>query len=316
MPAIGSGLVFALAGIVLFAAVMLIVMGVDAYVVQRRNINRRLMLQGELAPQVDEAGRPRLILEDDLLKRFTEFLTPKSADELAAARKRLVRAGYRSPSAVRIYNFAKPVLGLIAAILALTFVSVAGHGKISAPVELLVALGAGAIGFSLPFLWVERLVERRREEAELAFPDMLDMLLICIEAGSGLDPACRRVAQEVQTISPVLASELGIVNTELWAGKERSQVFRDFAERLGIADISAFVTVLKQSDEFGVSIAESLRVYAADMRLKRITRAEEKANTMPVKVALGSIIFTIPPTMLIMAGPALYTMMKFFAGGH
>lgn len=314
LAVLGNGIIFALASIALFGAVMLIVMGIDAYIVQRRNMNRRLLLQGDLASRADDASQARLLPEDDLLKRFAEFLTPKAADELAAARKRLVRAGYRGPSSVRIYNFAKPVLGLTCGLAGLTFLTAFGYG-ISPPVKLLVGLIAGALGFSLPFLWVERLVERRREEAELAFPDMLDMLLICIEAGSSVDHACRRVAEEVAGISPVLSSELGIVNSELWAGKERALVFRDFADRLGVSDVSAFVTVLKQSDEFGVSIAESLRVYAADMRLKRITRAEEKANTMPIKVALGSIIFTVPPTMLIMAGPSLYAMMKYF-GGH
>ena len=245
-----------------------------------------------------------------MLKRVADFLTPTDQEELAAGRQRLVRAGYRSPAAIRVYNAAKPVLAITLALLALLIAAITG--KFSAPAQLIIAIVAGAIGFFLPFLWVERLVEKRKEEAELAFPDVLDMLLICIEAGSGIDHATRRVATEIRGVSKVLSDEFAVINSELWAGKDRATVFRDFADRLGVNDIKAFATVLRQSDEFGVSIAEALRVYAADMRLKRVMRAEEKANTMPVKVALGSILFTVPPTMTIIAGPSFVVMMKFF----
>ncbi len=302
-----------IAGAALFLAVFLVVAGIDSFVGVRRNIARRLA--GSADAPMGAKERESVIPDDDLLIRIAEFLTPKDPGELAAARTRLERAGYRKPSAVRVYNFAKPVLALSLAFGALTFTALFGYGM-SAPLRLVIALVAGVIGFFLPWFWVERTVERRREEAQGSFPDMLDMLLICIEAGGGIDHATRRVAAEIAGVSPVLAEELAIVNNELWAGKERASVFRDFANRLGVDDISAFVTVLKQSDEFGVSIAESLRVYASDMRLKRITRAEEKANTMPTKVALGSVVFTVPPTMLIMAGPSLYMLVRYFSGGH
>lgn len=308
---LSSNFLMVVAGLALFAAVILVVLGVDAFIVERRNLGRRLTLQGETTVPESAINQPRAVFEDDLLKRFADFITPKNPDELAAARKRLIRAGYRSPSAVRVYNAAKPVLGLALALVGLLLSSFLGKAA-TPPIQILITMVAGMIGFFLPFLWVERLVERRREEAELAFPDMLDMLLICIEAGSGIDHAARRVANEVAGVSPVLAEELAVVNAELWAGKERASVFRDFADRLGVADIRAFATVLKQSDEFGVSIAEALRVYAADMRLKRIMRAEEKANLMPVKVALGSILFTVPPTMIIMAGPSFVVLMRIF----
>jgi tight adherence protein C len=105
---------------------------------------------------------------------------------------------------------------------------------------------------------------------------------------------------------------LKVINEELLAGKERAHVFSDFADRLGVSDIKAFTTVLNQSDEFGVSVAEALRVYASEMRHKRVMRAEEKANLMPVKVAMGSVFFTIPPIMLIMAGPSLIMLIRAF----
>jgi tight adherence protein C len=140
------------------------------------------------------------------------------------------------------------------------------------------------------------------------------MLLICMEAGNSLDQASRRVAREIESVNKVLADELGVVNDELFAGKSRGAVFRDFADRVAVADISAFAAVLRQSDEFGVSLADTLRVYALELRHKRVMRAEEKANMMPIKLALGSILFIIPPTMLIMAGPSIIMILRTFSG--
>src|SRR5262249_2049995 len=170
------------------------------------------------------------------------------------------------------------------------------------------------MGYFMPSFWIERKIEYRRQDAELGFPDVLDMLLICMEAGNSLDQACRRVAREIVKVNKVLGDELGVVNDELYAGKTRAAVFRDFADRLAVPDISAFAAVLRQSDEFGVSIADTLRVYADELRNKRVMRAEEKANMMPIKLALGSIAFTVPPTLLIMAVPSSIMIVRTFAG--
>jgi tight adherence protein C len=167
--------------------------------------------------------------------------------------------------------------------------------------------------FLLPSFWVERRIEYRREAAKLGFPDVLDMLLVCLEGGHGIDQGLARVARESKRAHPVLAQELDIVATELRHGRNRRQVMRSFAERLGVDDITAFVSVLLQSEEYGVSIADALRVYAADMRNKRVLRAEEKANKMPVKLALATIAFTVPPVMLILSGPSILMILRAFA---
>ena len=125
-------------------------------------------------------------------------------------------------------------------------------------------------------MWVERRIAYRRMDIEKAFPDALDLLLVCIEAGHGLDQAINRVARELKGTAPVLSDELRLVTQELRAGKERNRVLSDFAERSGVEDVAAFVTVVKQADRFGVSIADTLRVYASEMRNKRFMRAEEK----------------------------------------
>jgi tight adherence protein C len=306
----GVDLVPIIGGILLFFAVVLISVGAGAMLSNFEFMQRRLA--GPHKPIQDEAPRS-ILLEDNLLKRIDNLVTPKNLDELSRIRKRLIQAGYRKPSAVRVFYLAKAVLALgfvVIAALLLPFLA----GTLPLPIIALIIVFAMLFGYIAPSFWVERRSEYRRLDAELGFPDLLDMLLICIEAGNSLDQASRRVAREIKLVNKVLSEELNIVNDELYAGKSRNAVFRDFADRLQVADISAFAAVLRQSDEFGVSIAETLRVYASELREKRVIRAEEKANLMPVKLALGSIAFTIPPAMLIMAGPSVMMILRTFAG--
>ena len=299
-------------GLFLFVAVFLIVVGSSTLWAEWNFFQRRL------APPVGLQSRSArktgsIMLEDGVLKRFDAFVTPKNLAELTRIRRRLIQAGYRRPSAVRIFYASKGILAFACTIAATAAVPLMA-GEIPLPLIGLIVTFAALIGFILPSFWVEREIEYRRQSAELGFPDMLDMLLICMEAGNSLDQASRRVAREIKQVNKVLGDELGVVNDELYAGKSRAAVFRDFADRLCVPDISAFAAVLRQSDEFGVSIADTLRVYSAELRNKRIMRAEEKANMMPIKLALGSIAFTIPPTMLIMAGPSVIMILRTFAG--
>jgi tight adherence protein C len=305
------GLPVILGGILLFLAVTLIIFGSGAMLAEKEFFQRRLAPSRGTAGHGMTAKAINITLEDGLLKKFDALVTPKKMGELAAIRKRLVRAGYRRPSAVRVFYASKAVLAIGIAVFAGI---VAPLFTIPTPILGLIVIFGTLIGYVIPSFWVERQIEYRRQSAELGFPDLLDMLLICLEAGNGLDQAARRVAREMRKVNKVLSSELAVVNDELWAGKARTAVFRDFAERLNVPDISAFSAVLRQSDEFGVSIAETLRVYALELRHKRIMRAEEKANMMPVKLALGSIAFTIPPTLLIMAGPSIIMIIRTFAG--
>jgi tight adherence protein C len=159
-------------------------------------------------------------------------------------------------------------------------------------------------------MWVERQIAYRKIAVERAFPDALDLLLVCLEAGHGLDQAIARVSQELSSSAPVLASELKTAVHQLRAGRDREQVLTDFAWRTGVPDVNSFVTVLRQADQFGVSIAETLRIYAGEMRNKRFMRAEEKANMMPVKLALGAIMFTVPPTIIVLIGPSIIMIMR------
>jgi tight adherence protein C len=176
-------------------------------------------------------------------------------------------------------------------------------------------IGPGAAGYYLPRYWVNRRLQARQGEITSGFPDALDMMLVCVEAGQSLDQSILRVAKELRAGYPALADEFDIVGHEVKAGKERISVLKDMAERVGLQDVSSFVTVLVQSATFGTSIAEALRVYASEMRDKRVMRAEEKANTLPTKLTLGTMMFTVPPLMIILIGPSIHGIATQLGGG-
>ena len=170
----------------------------------------------------------------------------------------------------------------------------------------------GGIGYYLPHYWIERRRQIRQQELQDGFPDALDLMLICVESGQTLDHTLMRVANEIEKSYPTLSEELTIITNEVRAGKDRPQVLRDFAERASIADIKAFVTVLIQSAKFGTTIGDALRVFSSEMRDKRVMRAEEKANTLPTKMTLVTMLFTVPPLLVILVGPSVYDIYLFF----
>ena len=261
-----------------------------------------------------EAARPALRHDAghaEKLDRFADFLEPQDAEELSTARLRMLQAGYRSKSAVRSFHFAQFALGLgfLAAGALYTLIRSAS-GTVDMQSAILWTILPGGIGYYLPQYWVTRRIQTRQEEIVNGFPDSLDMMLVCVEAGQSMDQAILRVAREMRAGFPALADEYEIVAAEIKAGKDKSQVYRDFAERAGVQDVSSFVTVLIQSAAFGTSIAEALRVYAAEMRDKRVMRAEEKANVLPTKLMLGTMMFCLPPLLIILIGPSVYDIIE------
>ncbi|MGP3698776.1 type II secretion system F family protein [Rhodobacter sp. NSM] len=241
------------------------------------------------------------------LDRFANLLEPKTAEELSASRLKLMRAGYRSKGAVRAFHAAQFAFGigfLVIGVLYALIVSAAEPLSMQQMVSY--TLLPGAIGYYLPIYWVKRREQERHDQIVAGFPDALDMMLVCVEAGQSLDQSILRVARESAAGYPALSEEFEIVSQEVKAGKERVAVLKDMAERVGIPDVASFVTTLIQSATFGTSIAEALRVYSSEMRDKRVMRAEEKANTLPTKLTLGTMMLTVPPLMLILIGPSVY----------
>lgn len=243
----------------------------------------------------------------DKLERFAHFLEPQDQQQMSAARQKMMRAGYRSKNSVRIYHAWQFVLGIGALLVGIGYTyTISQLQPVGMRDMILSTLIPAAAGYYLPTYWIARRLQTRQQEIVEGFPDALDMMLVCVEAGQSLDQSISRVAKEIGGAYSALAEEFEIVAQETRAGKERVVVLRDMAERVGLSDITSFVTTMIQSATFGTSIADALRVYSAEMRDKRVMRAEEKANTLPTKLTLGTMMFTVPPLLVILIGPSLY----------
>lgn len=276
---------------------------------------RQSNLGAQAAARAKEPARKMLrSSKSDKLQKFAGFLEPQSEEEMTSARLKLTRAGYRGKSAVRTFHAAQFALGVGLLLLGLIYALIKSQtGELTTTNMILYALGPALAGYYLPQYWVDKRVESRQKEMQNGFPDALDMLLVCVEAGQSIDQAIVRVAKELEAGFPALSEEFELVAYEVKAGKEKASVLRGFAERAGLPDVSSFVTVMIQSQTFGTSIAEALRVYAADMRDKRVMRAEELANKLPTKITLGTMMFTVPPLLIILVGPSIHSMMQLFA---
>jgi tight adherence protein C len=265
------------------------------------------------------AGQPQVLRrgdKNDKLQKFATFLEPQDAVAMSSARLKMLRAGYRSKNAVRAFHAAQFLLGIGFLLIGVIYAMAASaSSEMSTQTLVISTIGPGAAGYYLPQYWVQRRLQKRQEEITSGFPDALDMMLVCVEAGQSMDQSILRVGTEIRLGYPALAEELDMVGQEVKAGKERTAVLRDMAERVGLPDVSSFVTVLIQSSTFGTSVADALRVYAAEMRDKRVMRAEEKANTLPTKLTLGTMLFTLPPLLIILIGPSIYGIATQLGGG-
>jgi tight adherence protein C len=255
----------------------------------------------------------------DKLERFAHFLEPQKKDELSAAKLTMLRAGYSGKNAVRMFHAIQFLLGILFLVLGLAIALIKSISQeVTATDMMLYSLLPCAIGYYLPRYWVNKRLTQRQTEIIQGFPDALDLMLVCVEAGQSLDQSIIRVGKESRAGYPALADEFDMVAQEVKAGKERISVLKDMAERVGVPDVASFVTTIVQSATFGTSVADALRVYSADMRDKRIMRAEEKANMLPTKLTLGTMLFTVPPLLVILIGPSIYgmvTMLSELAGG-
>ncbi|MEM1302317.1 MAG: type II secretion system F family protein [Pseudomonadota bacterium] len=243
----------------------------------------------------------------DKLEKYSKFLEPQDEEEFSAIRLKMIQAGYRGKNAVRTYHFAQFALGLGLLAAGVLVVLVQSQGEDPSIQQIfMTALLPAIVGYMLPKYWVTKRLQSRQEEISNGFPDSLDLMLVCVEAGQSLDQSIIRVSEEMRSSFPALAEEFMMVAHEMKAGKEKTAVLRDMAERAGVPDVASFVTVLIQSQQFGTSIAEALRVYAGEMRDKRVMRAEEKANKLPTKMTLATMMLTVPPLLIIMIGPSIY----------
>jgi tight adherence protein C len=239
---------------------------------------------------------------DPRLKRIPGV--PKSPKEMGRLRRRLARAGYTSATALLVYAAATVVTPVIFAVVA---VSLLGLGK-----GWILGLIGAAIGYLLPSLALGRLTERRKREIREGLPDALDLFIVCVEAGCGLDQAIVKASDELGLTYPALAYELRLITTEIRAGKTRMEAFKNFAARTLVDDVQSLVALLVQTDKFGTSIAQALRTHAETSRTKRRQNAEERAGKIGVKLVFPLVLFLFPALYIVILGPAVISFIRVF----
>ena len=243
----------------------------------------------------DEPAKPRFEKLISLFKRVGEKV-PRSPKEMGTLRLRLVQAGFRRDEAITIF------FG-IRIMLALTLFALLATSLVMRP-NITLALAGVGFGYVFPGMVLARLAKRRAHKIRLSLADALDLLVVSVEAGLGLDQAMTRVGQELAFAYPDLSDELRLVNLELRAGKARSDALRNLADRTGVDDLNSLVTMLIQTDKFGTSVAQSLRVYSETLRTKRRQRAEEAAAKTGVKMVFPLVLCIFPAIWVVTIGPA------------
>jgi tight adherence protein C len=239
---------------------------------------------------------------DPRLKRIPGI--PKSPKEMGRLRRRLARAGFTSMTAVLVYCAACVVTPIAFALVPVSLLGLSQGGVL--------ALVLGAIGYLVPSLVLGRLTERRKREIREGLPDALDLFIVCVEAGSGLDQAIVKASDELGLTYPALTYELRLITTEIRAGKSRMEAFKNFAARTLVDDVQSLVALLVQTDKFGTSIAQALRTHAETSRVKRRQNAEERAGKIGVKLVFPLVLFLFPALYIVILGPAVISFVRVF----
>ncbi len=240
----------------------------------------------------------------ELTKPVAKLSVPKEGWENSQLRIRFMNAGYRNETAPVVFFIAKTVLTFLLPAIFILYMIISGADYAGNTMLFYIIVSAG-LGYFLPNIFLERRIAYRKRQILDSFPDAMDLIIVCVESGLGLDAALARVSEEMHMISPVLGEELHLINLELRAGSSRERALRNLALRTGVEDVDTLVAMLVQSDRFGTSIGQALRVYAENLRTKRRLRAEEAAAKIALKLLFPLIFFIFPSMLLVLLGPAL-----------
>jgi tight adherence protein C len=256
---------------------------------------------------MDASGEP----EASTLVTFLHGLgsrVPSSENEVANLKADLIRAGFRSENALPVFYGLRIMITLLMLVLCIMLEAKMPPNPV---MKLgLMASGIGA-GWVLPRFFLEKKVAKRQEVLRLSLPDALDLLVVSIEAGLGLDQAIQHVARELYSSHPQLSDEMSLVTLEMRHGKRRSEALRNFAERTGEAEFRKLVAILVQNDRFGTSMGESLRTHSDFLRVRRRQEAEERAGKVGVKLVFPIFFFILPSMLVVAAGPGLLQVFKY-----
>jgi tight adherence protein C len=294
--------------VTVFAAVALTVGFVTSRVLSEATPERRRLRQSERAPTTGVLlDAPMLTPEETAFVKRMSSIVPRSPKDMSALRRRFARAGYYTLTPIANYTLACIVCPVVFGLLPLAFSPPANAAWI------LVLFGAG-VGYQLPGLWLMRKTTQRQKQIQNGLPDLLDLLIVCLEAGSALDQAIVKSTDELEIAYPALAEEFRLLVTETRAGKPRLEAFRNLASRTGVEDIRSLVAMLVQTDRFGTSVAQALRTHAEVARTKRRQRAEEKAAKMGVKLVFPLVFLLFPAFFVVTLGPAVIQFVRVLFG--
>ncbi len=258
---------------------------------RKRSANDRETKKGEAIARVLQKASPTL----------AKPLTPTTEAEMGKLRQSLVEAGFRGENAAVIYLSIRAACAMLFLVIG-GGISVYLYGATQAAIIRLLFIGAA--GFYLPILGLKILGSKRKQQIFLGLPDALDLMVVCVEAGLGLDQAMRRVAQEMKKSYRIVADEFGLCNLHLQMGRAKAQVLQDLGQRTGVDDLRALASILIQADKFGSSVATALRVQSESMRTRRQQIAEEKAAKTAVKLIFPLVLFIFPGIFVVLVGPA------------
>ena len=291
-----SILIFLAAGTVCFA----LMLGVRA----RQAVRRRAAGYGL---DEDAAGSRRSLTYSNLAQKVVDYAVKHYASgdgkDLKVLRSRLIQAGIYEPRAAAYFFIARTALAAGLAIALFFILPVLGlDGKAS---FWLFVMGGGLCGYLAPTFYLDRRVKARRVEHRVGFPDFMDLLVVCADAGLAMEAALDRIGRELSHAYPSLAANIHITNLEIRAGRTLAEALEHFGDRLGLEEARAFAALIQQSDELGASISKALRVYSDDMRHKRMSRAEEKAYSLPAKLAVPMMVCIFPVLFIVILAPVI-----------
>jgi tight adherence protein C len=238
-----------------------------------------------------------------LIDYTTQHYTAADAGDIKVLRQRLVAAGIYDPHAAAYYFLARGVAAVAFAVAVYFALSMLGlEGKTS---FWLFVMGGGGFGYVAPSLYLDRRIAARRLEHQAGFPDFMDLLVVCADAGLSMEAALDRVGRELGVSYPSLAANIHMANLEIRAGRTMTEALNHLGDRLGLEEARSFATLIQQSDELGSSISDALRVYSDDMRHKRLSRAEEKAYSLPAKLAVPMMVCIFPVLFIVILCPVI-----------
>lgn len=298
--------------VLIFLAASLLFVGMYYVITRRSQISERLsrILPGKKAPEV----KTDKLFEDDSQKGLTarivhplhKIIAPAEFSAQKRVRLRLIQAGLRSKRAYANYLASKVALAVL---FPLPYLVMSAYYTMT-PMAITIAILLAVAGFFVPNLVLLHLIQKRQQGMTRALPDALDLMVVCVEAGLGLDMTFKRVGDELRYLSKDLSDEFHLTNLEVMAGKSREESFKNMSARTGIPEIHNLMNILSQTSRLGTSMANALRVHADAMRIKRRQLAEEQAAKSGVKLVIPLVLFIFPAILIVLAGPAAIKIMK------